>query len=73
MNEDQMYDAAEREVDLYRAEITRITAERDKAQADRNSARNVVAEMADHWRRIGTTREEDELIPQWLKAAGLTS
>ena len=29
MNEDQIYDAAEREMDLYRGEITRITAERD--------------------------------------------
>lgn len=28
-----MYDAAEREMDLYRAEITRITAERDEARA----------------------------------------
>lgn len=36
MNEDQQYDAAEREMDLYRAEITRITAQRDEARAERD-------------------------------------
>jgi acetolactate synthase small subunit len=30
VNDDQLHDAAEREMDLYRAEITRVTAERDR-------------------------------------------
>lgn len=30
MNEDQIIDAAEREMDLYRAEVARITAQRDE-------------------------------------------
>lgn len=37
-----------------------------------SEARAVVAEMCAHWNRIGTTREEDELIPQWLERAGVT-
>lgn len=35
------------------------------------AVRMVVAEMANHWERIGTTREEDELIAQWRARAGL--
>lgn len=33
MNEDQVYDAAEREMDIYRAQVTRITRERDESRA----------------------------------------
>ncbi len=76
MNEDQLYDAAEREMDLYRAEITRITAERDKAQADRNSARNVVAEILDCFGPSGsghTARVGQVQIAKWRTRAGLTS
>ena len=42
MNEDQMYDAAEREMDLCRAEITRITAERDQL---RDAMASLAAEL----------------------------
>lgn len=35
------------------------------------AVRMVVAEMANHWKRIGTTHEEDELIAQWRARAGL--
>ena len=35
MNEDQLYDAAEREMDLYRDEITRLQAEIDRERAAR--------------------------------------
>lgn len=43
MNEDQLYDAAEREMDLYRAEITRITAERDRLAAAVDALTKVAA------------------------------
>jgi len=43
------------------------------AMDERDEARFVVAEMCNHWERIGTTREEDELIPVWRERAGLVT
>jgi predicted transcriptional regulator len=40
-------------------------------ELERDEARSVVVEMIAHWEHIGTTREEDELIPQWRGRAGL--
>lgn len=67
MNEDQLYDAAEREMDLYRAEITRITAARDEYRdnavlhvRERNEAR---ADRDDYAARL---RAADQ---SWTKVA----
>ena len=46
MNEDQLYDAAEREMDLYRDEIARITAERDEAREQLAVLRERIANTA---------------------------
>lgn len=60
MSEDQLYDAAEREMDLYRAEITRITA---KHVALRDGIRELLAGVAkstDATRPSKKTQIEDE-------------
>lgn len=46
MNEDQIIDAAEREMDLYRSEITRITGQRDKLHAAIGQLRGGITALA---------------------------
>jgi hypothetical protein len=57
VNEDQLHDAAEREMDLYRAEVTRISAERDEARAGRDdyAARPRAADKS--WTRVAAGRD----------------
>lgn len=50
-----MYDAAEREMDLYRNEIARITAERDKLR----ELRGVVDHFAETWAELMVTLPDD--------------
>ena len=79
MNEDELYDAAEREMDLCRAEITRITAERDQL---RESTASLAAELhaeadrlappdwpADH-DRITRARERHECADRIAQLTG---
>lgn len=46
MNEDQLIEAAEREMGLYRDEITRLLAGRDEIRADLDRLRERVARTA---------------------------
>ena len=68
MNEDQLIEAAEREMDLYRSEVARVTAQRDGAQAalarvlswfpvtgTRNEATATRAQLAHAYRDSGLT------------------
>jgi hypothetical protein len=50
-----------------------IAADVHLLMEQRDEARAVVREMCAHWERIGTTREEDDLIPQWRERAGVAS
>jgi hypothetical protein len=56
------------DVDIVRIAAATTLQKRDEIIAD---LRALVAEMCAHWERIGTTREEDELISQWRQRAGL--
>lgn len=46
MSEEQLYDAAEREMDLYRNEIARITAERNEAREQLAGLRDRIDSLA---------------------------
>lgn len=50
MNEDQVYDAAEREIDLYRDEIARLRVAHEAEIASLTDQRNRVSETADQLR-----------------------
>jgi chromosome segregation ATPase len=50
VNEDQVYDAAEREMDLYRAEITRLHVAHEAEIASLTDQRNRVSETVDQLR-----------------------
>lgn len=58
MNEDQLYDAAECEMDLYRAEITRITAQRDEARADRDDYAARLKAVDQSWSKLAMERDK---------------
>ena len=64
MTEDQMYDAAEREMDLYRAEHDRVTA---KLAEVREVLADVLRWIADP----GIERPGPEAIAAWRERAGL--
>lgn len=71
MNEDQLIDAAEREMDLYRDEITRLQAELENqvARGDRLEGKNedlrnhvrVVAEGLEHRAEINRPSKVSEI------------
>ena len=50
MNEDQLYDAAEREMDIYRNEVERLRAAHEAEIASLADQRNRVSETADQLR-----------------------
>jgi len=48
VNEDQLYDAAEREMDLYRAEIERITDQRNRCSDTADRLRDQLDLLQEH-------------------------
>ncbi len=60
MNEEQLYDAAEREMDLYRAEITRLHAAHEAEIATLTDQCNRVSETADQLReQLGAVMSDE--------------
>jgi septal ring factor EnvC (AmiA/AmiB activator) len=65
-----MYDAAEREMDLYRAEIARITAQRDEARADRDDYAVRLKAADQSWTRLAAERDR---LRELLDEIGVTA
>ncbi len=67
MNEDQLIGAAEREMDIYRNEIARITAERDNARAERDELRDQLRARYDDAEKLGVLQDRIGNLAAGLK------
>jgi hypothetical protein len=70
VSDDQVYDAAEREMDLYRAEIDRITAARDEY---RDNAILHVRERDEAREQLRETAADNIRLREVITRAGLPS
>jgi hypothetical protein len=76
VNEDLLYDAAEREMDIYRADIASLTDQRNRVSETADQLRAVITEMLAAFSPSGsghTARVGQVQIAKWRTRAGLTS